>query len=95
MISLDSSHFCVLPEVRQSTRNLVLAGPMFDAAAPIDAFFAVAVAIRFRFVIMEKGPVSLSCSLACADGVTGFPVDLLLSRLLHRHYHQTYILVRP
>ena len=38
-ISSDSPRFQVLPEVKQATKDLLLADPTFDVAAPIDALF--------------------------------------------------------
>lgn len=42
--SLDSTHFCMLPEVRQAVCNLVLLDPTFDVASSIhliDAFWGL------------------------------------------------------
>ena len=38
-ISSDSPRFQVLPEVKQATKDLLLADPSFDVAAPLDALF--------------------------------------------------------
>jgi hypothetical protein len=64
MISSDSPRFQALPVVKQATKELLLADPTFDVAAPIDALFGadiVAATLIGETIPLVAGlPVALS-----------------------------------
>lgn len=61
----------------------IMAAVLLGELVPLGLGLPIGVGTHFRFVIMGQLLV----------GLTAFPVDLVLTRLLHLYYNQSYLLV--
>lgn len=68
----------------------IVASALSGEVVSLGKDLPVAVNTKFGFVIMGKAPIALKCNLACTNGISNFPVDLVSSQLLHCQYHSNF-----